>query len=189
MTKDTPSDWLIRKMKNLNQNDHPGGSRSSGKQYLQLIHERQDETGTGPGAPGPVWGRHKPMADIYDATRAACGAGDKSSTSTLGNNDCPRPKAIMENDILFIAIANCDSICIFDNITPASRCRLIAAAIACSLPNWSTQNVGEQSRSRADSGAPTSSRNRGWWICRVAICKRQSAGLRESVRTTRQSRL
>ena len=57
------------------------------------------------------------------------------------------------------AIANCDSICRFDNITPASRCRLMAAAIACSRPNLSTQNVGEQSSSRADSGAPTSSIN------------------------------
>ena len=104
---------------------------------------------------------HKPMADIYDAARVVRGAVAKSSTSTFGNNDCPRPKAIMENDILFIAIANCDNICRFDNITPASRCRLMAAAIACSWSNLSTQNVGEQSSSRADSGAPTSSRNRG----------------------------
>ena len=56
------------------------------------------------------------MADIYDAARAA--RGTKSFTSTFGNNDCPRPKAIMENVILFIAIANWDSICRFDNITP-----------------------------------------------------------------------
>ena len=49
----------------------------------------------------------------------------------------------------------------FNNITPASRCRLIAAAIACSLPSCFNQNDGEQSSSRTDSGAPTSSRKRG----------------------------
>ena len=76
-------------------------------------------------------------------------------------NDRTRPKAIIENDILFIAIANCDNICRFDNMTPASRCRLMAAAIACSLPSSSAQNDGEQSSSRADSGAPTNSRKRG----------------------------
>ena len=77
---------------------------------------------------------------------------------------CPRPSS--RNDILCNAVVNCDSIWRFDNMMPASRCRLMAATIACSLPNWSTQNVGEQSRSRADSGALMNSRNRGWWICK-----------------------
>ena len=74
------------------------------------------------------------ICDIYDAAQTARGTGAKASTSALGNNDQPRPKAIIENDILFIAIANWDSICRFDNMTPASRCKLTAAAIACSLP-------------------------------------------------------
>ena len=111
-------------------NVYPGGSWSSGKQYLQFIHERHDETGTGPGSPGPLWGRHRPMADVYDTARAARGAGD---------NLCSRKqrlsKAIIENNILCNDVANCDSIWRFDNMTPASRCRLMAAASACSLPS------------------------------------------------------
>ena len=50
MTNDLPSDWLTKKKKH----NYSGGSWSSGKQYLQFIHERQDEAGTGPGSPGPV---------------------------------------------------------------------------------------------------------------------------------------
>ena len=160
-----PTGWQIMKKTKTHSNDYPGGSWFSGKQYLQFIHEQHDEAGTGPGSPGPVWGCHRPMADIYDAARAARGAGDKSSTSVLGNNDCSMPRAIIENDILYNAVANWDNIWRFDNMTPASRWRMMAAASALSLPSWSTQNVGEQSSRRADSGAPTNSRNRGWWSC------------------------
>ena len=59
------------------------------------------------------------MADIYGAARCARGAGATAPTSAPGNNDHWRPKAIIENDILFKAIANWDSICRFDIITPA----------------------------------------------------------------------
>ena len=101
------------------------------------------------------------MADIYGAARCARGAGAKASTSAPGNNDRSRPKAIIENDILFKAIANWDNTCRFDNITPASLCKVAAATIAPSLPSSSTQYDGARSSSRADSGAPTNSRKRG----------------------------
>ena len=78
-----------------------------------------------------------------------------------GNNDRSRPKPIIENDILFKAIANWDNICRFDNITPASLCKVAAATIAPSLPSFFTQYDGARSSSHADSGAPTNSRNHG----------------------------
>ena len=106
---------------------------------------------------------HNPMADIhvYGAARCARGAGSRASTSAPGNNDRSRPNAINENDILFKAIANWDSICRFDNITPASLCKVAATTIALSLPISSTQYDGARSNSRADSGAPTNYRKRG----------------------------
>ena len=101
------------------------------------------------------------MADIYGAARRARGAGDSASTSAPGNTDRSRANAIIENNILFKAIANWDNICRFDNITPASLCKVAAATIALSLPISSTQYNGGRSNSHADSGAPTNSKKRG----------------------------
>ena len=106
-------------------------------------------------------GRHNPIAEIYGAAHRARGAGDSASTSVPGNSDRSRPNAIIENDILFKAIANWDHICRFHSITPASLCRVAAAPIALSLPISSTQYNGARSNKRADSGAPTNSRKRG----------------------------
>ena len=58
------------------------------------------------------------MADICGAARRTRGAGDRASTSAPGNTDRSRPNAIIENDILFKAIANWDNICRFDSINP-----------------------------------------------------------------------
>ena len=68
------SDWLKK-------NTH-----YSGKQYRKVIQALQDEAGTGPGSPGPIRGRHRPIAVMYWAARAARGAGDKSATSAAGNS-------------------------------------------------------------------------------------------------------
>ena len=75
----------------LKQNTHyPGGSLSSGKQYSQVIQDRQDEAGTGPGTPKPDGGLHRPMADMYFVVRVARGAGNKSATSA------PPPPSVVE---------------------------------------------------------------------------------------------
>ena len=41
------------------------GGSLLGKQYSHLIQDVQDYVGTGPGAPGPDGGRHRPIAAMY----------------------------------------------------------------------------------------------------------------------------
>ena len=70
----------------------------------------QDKAGTGPGSPGPVCGRHRPIADMYLAARVARGAGDKSVIFFVGNTTLPMPIDIISDDIRCSDVTNCERI-------------------------------------------------------------------------------
>ena len=90
---------FLMKMKN----HAAGGTGPSRKQYRQFMQALQDEAGTGPGSPGPVCGRHKPIAVTYSAARGALGVVDKAATSSKGNTTRPITIVSISEDIICVA--------------------------------------------------------------------------------------
>ena len=135
------------------------------KQSVYCIQLLQDEIGNGPGAPGPPGGRHKPIAATYCAERWIPGAGEIASIASERNISF-RKRA--SSPLMTCCLTTWQTGRVLDVIRPVLQgsywsCR--AAVTASSRSMVCTQCPGARVNNRADSGAPTYSRNRGWRSC------------------------
>ena len=128
--------------------------------FIQLLH---DEIGTDP--PEQPGGRHNFIVAMYCATWWIRGYGEMACTATEGNTSWPNTSRITSEDIRLRDVMNCPNTWRLDIISPASCCSRRAAITASSRSIVQTQCPGDRVNRCADSGAPTYSRNRGWWSC------------------------
>ena len=88
--------------------------------------------------------------------------GDTAYIALAGYCSWPKASRITSDDIRLNEVTNWPKTCKFVIMIPASCCNWSAADTASSWFMWWSQYPGERLSRRADSGAPTYSKKRGW---------------------------